>query len=299
MGFDSEGNLYVTTGDTNSSQGSDGGYSGNNPVAKCPTGPADRADERALRRRELLLPGRAPNRGQHQRLQRQDAAVQPDGGHPGGHRSRASAATYTLPTATSPNGPNLFDGTEGGGGKAKPEIYAMGLRNPSRLSIDPETGHAVHGVGRPGRRRTRARPGARRPTRTPRRSRAPATTAGRTAWAPSRPTATGWPTAPRARTARAGYVPGGPATGGTDGWYDCDNLRNDSPNNTGLVEFPHVTGTGADAGKVRGNNLWYSRGNPSNANGCPEFPRPRGATAAPNYGATPRRRAARTPATTA
>ena len=31
------------------------------------------------------------------------------------------------------------------------------------------------------------------------------------------------------------------------------------------------------------------RGNPSNANGCPEFPRPRrgGATAAPNYGATP------------
>ena len=38
MGFDSEGNLYVTTGDTNSSQGTDG-YSGNNPVAKCPTGP--------------------------------------------------------------------------------------------------------------------------------------------------------------------------------------------------------------------------------------------------------------------
>ena len=38
----------------------------------------------------------------------------------------------------------------------------------------------------------------------------------------------------------AGYVPGGPATGGTDGWYDCDNLRNDSPNNTGLVEFPHA-----------------------------------------------------------
>ena len=47
--------------------------------------------------------------------------------------------TYTLPGADAPNGPNLFDGTEGGGGKAKPEIYAMGLRNPSRLSIDPET----------------------------------------------------------------------------------------------------------------------------------------------------------------
>ena len=47
--------------------------------------------------------------------------------------------TYTLPTASSPNGPNLFDGTEGGGGKTKPEIYAMGLRNPSRLAIDPKT----------------------------------------------------------------------------------------------------------------------------------------------------------------
>jgi hypothetical protein len=37
MGFDSKGNLYVTTGDTNSSQGTNG-YSGNNPVAKCPIG---------------------------------------------------------------------------------------------------------------------------------------------------------------------------------------------------------------------------------------------------------------------
>src|SRR6478752_7049808 len=85
----------------------------------------------------------------------------------------------------------------------------------------------------------------------------------------------------------AGYVPGGPATGGTEGWYDCNNLRNDSPNNTGLVEFPHQTGTGADAGTVRGNNLWWSRGNPGNNNGCPEFPRQRTADAgelpAPNY----------------
>ena len=40
MGFDSAGNLYVTTGDTNSSQGT-GGYSGNNPVPTCPTGPPD------------------------------------------------------------------------------------------------------------------------------------------------------------------------------------------------------------------------------------------------------------------
>ena len=94
-------------------------------------------------------------------------------------------------------------------------------------------------------------------------------------------------------------MPGGPATGGTEGWYDCDNLRNDSPNNTGLVVFPHQTGTGADAGKVRGNNLWYSRGNPSNANGCPEFPR--AARRHRRAGLRRRRRpsSARTPQTTA
>ena len=42
MGFDSEGNLYVTTGDSNSSQNT-GGYSGNFQPQRCPTGPADQA----------------------------------------------------------------------------------------------------------------------------------------------------------------------------------------------------------------------------------------------------------------
>ena len=54
------------------------------------------------------------------------------------------------------------------------------------------------------------------------------------------------------RTTNApGYVSGGPATGGTDGWYDCDNIVNDSPNNTGLTTLPHETGTGKDAGTMR------------------------------------------------
>ena len=42
MGFDSDGNLYITTGDSNSSQGT-GGYSGNNQPPKCPIGPPDQA----------------------------------------------------------------------------------------------------------------------------------------------------------------------------------------------------------------------------------------------------------------
>jgi hypothetical protein len=43
-----------------------------------------------------------------------------------------------------------------------------------------------------------------------------------------------------------------------------------------------------DAGAQRPVNVWFSRGNPNNGNGCPEFPRERGADGAPNYGATPR-----------
>ena len=33
---------------------------------------------------------------------------------------------------------NLFDGTEGGGGKTRPEIYAMGFRNPFRIQVDSD-----------------------------------------------------------------------------------------------------------------------------------------------------------------
>ena len=155
MGFDSEGNLYVTTGDTNSSQGTNG-YSGNNPIGKCPIGPADAAVERALRRGELLLPGRAPHGGQHQRLQRQDAAVPAAGGHRGRDAARRRAhlraadrgvAERPEPVQGRPRARRRRHAT-----RTKPEIYAMGLRNPSRLSIDPETDIAVHGVGRPGRR---------------------------------------------------------------------------------------------------------------------------------------------------
>ena len=87
---------------------------------------------------------------------------------------------------------------------------------------------------------------------------------------------------------RRATCPAARRRGGTDGWYDCNNIHNDSPNNTGLVELPHATGTGMDAGKVRPDNFWCGRGNPGDANGCPEFPRDRGPrTRRPNYGATP------------
>jgi PKD repeat protein/glucose/arabinose dehydrogenase/type 1 glutamine amidotransferase len=286
MGFDSEGNLYVTTGDTNSSQGSNG-YSGNNPTAKCPTGPDDEASSDHCGTAGYSYQDARRTAGNTNDYNGKMLRFRPNPDLPdGSDAAPGPSSTYTLPTDESPNGPNLFDGTEGGGGKAKPEIYAMGLRNPSRLYVDPATDVPYTAwVG----------PDAGNPSATQGPSTyenaAQITHAGNYGW----PYCMGNGQAYRDRLADGnlrttnapGYVSGGPAGGGTDGWYDCDNIHNDSPNNTGLVELPHETGTGMDAGKQRHVNLWYSRGNPNNANGCPDFPRPRGEDAAPDYGAAP------------
>ena len=282
MGFDSEGNLYVTTGDTNSSQGTQR-LLGQQPDRQVPDRPADEAVERALRHRELLLPGRAPDRGQHQRLQRQDAAVPADPDLPDGCDAAPSASgtTYTLPDARLAERPEPVQRRRRAGDRRQtgpsPRSTPWACATRSACTIDPETdipytawvGPDAGGpsaTAGPVDVRERGPDHARRQLRL-------ALLHGQQAGLP-RPRS---PTAACAPTNPPGYVPGGPATGGTDGWYDCDNLRNDSPNNTGLVELPHETGTGDGRGQgPRPRNLWYSRGNPDNANGCPEFPRPRG-----------------------
>jgi PKD repeat protein/glucose/arabinose dehydrogenase/type 1 glutamine amidotransferase len=281
MGFDSEGNLYVTTGDTNSSQGT-GGYSGNNQPPKCPTGPADEASSAhcgtagySYQDARRTAGNTNDYNGKMLRFRPRDI---PEGEQP----AVGVGTTYELPTEESPNGANLFDGTEGGGDKAKPEIYAMGLRNPSRLAIDPETDIPYSAwVG----------PDAGSPSATlgpsTYESAAQLDRAGNYGW----PYCMGNGQAYRDRVADGserttngtGFVDGGPATGGTAGWYDCDNIVNDSTNNTGLTELPHSTGTGKDAGKMRRHNIWWSRG--TGADGCPTYPRDRGAGNAPNYGA--------------
>ena len=294
MGWDSQGNLYVTTGDTNSSQGT-GGYSGNNQPPTCPTGPDTEASSAHCGSAAYSYQDARRTAGNtndyNGKMLRFKPAVIPEGAQP----PVGIGTTYSIPGANAPNGPNLFDGTEGGGGKTKPEIYAMGLRNPSRLSIDPKTDVPYSAwVG----------PDAGRPSATD----GPSTyenaaqldRAGNYGW----PFCMGSKQAYRDRIADGtqrttnadGFVSGGPAGAPTNGWYDCDNLVNDSTRNTGLVQLPHQTGTGRDAGAMRPVNVWYSRGNPDNdgnpqtntSNGCPEFPRERGADNAPNYGAVPR-----------
>ncbi|HET8786291.1 MAG TPA: ThuA domain-containing protein, partial [Candidatus Limnocylindrales bacterium] len=286
VGMDSEGNIYMTVGDSNSSQ-STNGYSGNYQPARCPTGDPDVASnnhcgDNNISYNDARRTAGSTNDSNGKMLRFNPIDTIPDGVQP----EIGVGTTYTLPTAASPNGPNLFDGTEGGGGKTRPEIYAMGLRNPSRMFVDPETDIPYAAwVG----------PDAGSPSAT----QGPSTyeSAAQIAQAGNY----GWPYCMgnqqpyrdrvadgSLRTTNApGYVTGGPASAPTQGWYDCDNIVNDSTNNTGLTVLPHVTGTGMDAGKTRSVNLWYSRGNPGGANGCPDFPREQGPDNGPNYGATP------------
>ena len=177
MGFDSEGNLYVTTGDSNSSQRTNG-YSGNYQPARCPTGPRTWPPTPTAAATTSRTTTRAARPAAPTITTARCCASTPSTRSPTG-RSRRSASTARTRcrTRTSPNGANLFNGTEGNGSQAKPEIYAMGLRNPSRLFIDPETDIPYSAWVGPdaGRRR---RPRARRRTRTPRSS----PTAGNYGW---------------------------------------------------------------------------------------------------------------------
>ncbi|MCK1794818.1 ThuA domain-containing protein [Streptomyces sp. XM4193] len=210
MAWDSDDNLYIATGDTNSSQFSDG-YSGNNPE------PNYKGVSFADARRTS---------GNTNNLNGKILRIHPE-----------QDGTYTLPEG------NLFTGEEAdeGGGKTRGEIYVMGVRNPSRISVDPKTDTLYAGwVG----------PDAPEPS---------------TTWGPAKydtfaaitePGNHGWPFCMgnnqpyRDRAADDPEKPGD--------WYDCDAPKNESPNNDGLVNLPPVTG----------NTIWYSP-----QGGGPDFPR--------------------------
>ena len=218
------------------------------PAAQPDAGPWGAGQQPGLRRAQLLLPGRAPHCRDDQRLQRQDAALQPDRRDPRREQPEVGiGTTYELPTAESPNGPNLFDGTEGNGDQAKPEIYAMGLRNPSRLSIDPETDIPYTAwvgpdAGGPSRDAGPLDVRERRADRAGRQLRL-AVLHGQPAGLPR----------PRRRRRTADYERGGVRLGRSRGRADPGLLRlrqprQRLPNNTGLTVLPHETGTGHGRG---------------------------------------------------
>ncbi|MFK4068401.1 ThuA domain-containing protein [Streptomyces sp. NPDC029674] len=218
MAWDSNDNLYIATGDNNSSRFSDG-YSGNNPQPNFKG--VSFADARRTAGNTNNLNGKILR-----------IHPEPDG-------------TYTLPEG------NLFTGKEQaeGGGKTRGEIYVMGVRNPARISIDKKTDTLYAGWVGPD-------------------AGAPSTT-----WGPAKydtfaaithASNRGWP-----------YCMGNnqpyrdrnlPDPTKPLGWYDCKNLKNESPNNDGLVNIP----------PAEPNNIWYSpQGGgvdyPRDANGVPSY----------------------------
>ena len=190
--------------------------------------PATEAVERALRRRDVLLPGRAPHRGQHQRLQRQDAADQADRDAPGRHAARRSAsARRTRSRAPTPRTARTCStATRAAAARPSPRSTRWACATRARLSIDPKTdipytawvgpdAGAPSATSGPSTYENAAQVDARRQLRL-------ALLHGQQAGLP-RPRRRRQHAAHRQRP--PGYVAGGPATGGTDGWYDCDNLR--------------------------------------------------------------------------
>jgi type 1 glutamine amidotransferase len=198
MTFDEDGNLYIGVGDNNSSGGSKG-YSGNNWTK----------DYKGLSFQDARRTAGNTNNlnGKILRIH-----PEPDG-------------TYTIPEG------NLFTGKEAGGGKTRPEIYVMGVRNVARIAWDKENNWLTAGWVGPDA-------GAPDPELGPAKYETATiiTSAGNQGW----PYCMGNRQPYRDRSNKDASV--------LTGWYDCDNLKNTSPRNTGLVNIP----------PARNNMIWYS-----------------------------------------
>jgi len=218
MTFDESGNLFIGSGDNNSSGGSDG-YSGNNWTEEF----AGLSFQDARR-----TAGNTNNlNGKILRIH-----PEPDG-------------TYSIPDD------NLFTGQEGGGGKARPEIYVMGVRNIARIAWDKANHWLTAAWVGPDA-------GAPSPELGPAKY--------ETATIITQPGNHGWPYCMgdrqpyRDRSTTDASV--------LTGWYDCDNPKNESPRNTGLVNLP----------PVRDNMIWYSP-----QGGGPVFPKRTDGSGLPTY----------------
>lgn len=119
IAFDSDGNLYLSTGDN--------------------TTPFDQPGEKGAKKPGINLHGFAP-------LDDRPGKEQYDGRRGPGNTNDLRGkvlrikvqedGSYTIPEG------NLF---EAGNEKARPEIYVMGNRNPYRISVDPKTGFLYWG----------------------------------------------------------------------------------------------------------------------------------------------------------
>ncbi|MET8862062.1 PQQ-dependent sugar dehydrogenase [Nonomuraea sp. NPDC004580] len=193
--FDAAGNLYLSTGDDTNPFSSDGFT----PIDERPDrNPAFDAQRSSGNTNDL--------RGKILRI-----------------KPRDSGGGYSIPRG------NLFrPGTKG----TRPEIYAMGLRNPFRIELNRRTGELYVGDYSPDQQQAN-------PSRGP---------AGTGKWTVVRKAGNyGWP---YCATARLPYVDYDFATGASGATFDCAAPVNESPRNTGLRKLPPVTQP----------DVWYSYG---------------------------------------
>jgi type 1 glutamine amidotransferase len=178
--------------------------------------------------------------------------------------------TYTIPGADAPNGPNLFPEDSQGvrDGKAKPEIFSMGVRSTYTIHIDPKTDAITTAWIGPDQ-------GAESPTWGPAKTENATmmNSAGNWGW-PFCQAGNRWSYRAKlphldgsnpAAAAPFGHpnTVGGGADGQTGGYFDCRGpVVNDSPYNSGLVTIPAPKPV----------NIWYGPqggcfGYPVNQNG--------------------------------
>ncbi|MFR9726666.1 PQQ-dependent sugar dehydrogenase [Streptomyces sp. MS19] len=180
--FDAEGNLYLSTGDDSNPFASDGFTPIDDSAGRNPAFDARRSagNTNDLRGKVLRI------------------TVQDDG-------------SYTIPDG------NLF---APGTADTRPEIYAMGFRNPFRMSVDKATGVVYLGDYGPDS-------GTASPTRGP---------AGQVEFNRiTEPGNFGWPFCTGDNDAYVDYDFGSGASGGT---FDCGAPVNDSAHNTGISQLP-------------------------------------------------------------
>jgi hypothetical protein len=297
MDFDSEGNLYFATGDNvgNAPNSNNGGYVNSHPqhTVPCPGGDpsvflpvatsgcgVDTSDPDGSGPR----PPRAPcapsgvgslatcgyisygdarqTSGNTNAYEGKLLRIKP---LPNPGDSPGIGTTYTIPGPDAPNGPNLFapDSEAVRSGKAKPEIFAMGVRNLYSISVDRETDTvAAAWVGPDQGVNSQVYGPAKTENAVLINSAGnygwPFCTGNQQAYAAKDPAATGGGAA--SALGRPGTVGGG-VDGQTGAFWDCDDpegILNDSPFNTGLERIPSAKPV----------NIWYGP-----HGGCPDFPR--------------------------
>ncbi|HVK25714.1 MAG TPA: ThuA domain-containing protein [Actinokineospora sp.] len=191
--FDNNGNLFIATGDNT------------NPFASSGYAPLDEGTGRAAWDAQRTS-------GNTNSLNGKILRIKP-----------AADGTYTSPTG------NLFTA---GTAKTRPEIYAMGFRNPFRIGIDPKTNNLFVADYGPDAGSVNA-------TRGP---------DGRVEWNLITQAGNfGWPYCVGANTPYNDYNFQTATSGAT---FNCAAPTNNSPNNTGLTTLPAAVGTPHWMGKA-------------------------------------------------